>query len=85
MLLPWLPPARACRAAFYPSELSSLKQLVRELSPAQLVSLDPQGNTPLHVAVLQHNMEAIQVLLDAGVSPEVGTRGWGVRRRTWRK
>lgn len=57
------------RAAFE-NDVHTLRDLLRDSHPGDLIARDPQGNNPLHVAVLAHSHGAAQVLLAAGVSPE---------------
>lgn len=64
------------RAAFE-GDVAELRRLLPTLSPRQRMQLDPQGNTALHVAVLRHQYEAINMLLDGGLPPDVkNQRQW---------
>ena len=56
---------------------SLLRNLLPTLSRGQLLALDGQGNTALHVAVLRHQHAIIRLLLEAGIPPNLkNARGW---------
>lgn len=64
------------RAAFS-GDTVALRAALTGATREQLKALDPQGNSPLHVAVLRRNMDCIDALLEAG-SPagQRNGRGW---------
>lgn len=65
------------RRAAYAGELQTIHCLLEGMSHLQRLQLDSQGNTALHVAVLRRQHDALRLLLDAGVPPDVkNARRW---------
>ena len=58
-----------CRAAFY-GHTETLLSLLREWPMEQQQALDPHGNTVLHVAVLRHRYELVQVPILCRLPPQ---------------
>jgi ankyrin repeat protein len=65
------------RRAAYAGNHEELRCLLEGTTHHQNLQFDSQGNTALHVAVLRRQHDAIRLLLDAGMPPDVkNARRW---------
>eukprot|EP00210_Caulerpa_lentillifera_P000558 g539.t1 len=64
------------KLAFH-GDYERLKKVLENCSEEDKVQLDKQGNTILHVGILQNNVNVLRVGLDCGISSKIrNARGW---------
>lgn len=64
-------------AAAFEGDAPLIGKLLEHLPREQLIALDPQGNTVLHVAVLKQHIAAVDALLELGFPLlQPNSRGW---------